>query len=107
MVNDCDFFREASILQEFRHPHIVNLIGVSTRSSPFYVITDFASNGFLDKFLQVEKQRRNAIRLDIKDVIHMAAQVQCYKMLLQIRAVCRPRRAAADNLWAPPPPPTF
>lgn len=82
IVNSCDFFREAGILQRLSHPNIVNLIGVSSLCDPFYVITEFVSNGFLDKFLKSEKQRRSSVQLDINDIIHMAAQVKCYQVLL-------------------------
>lgn len=76
IVNSCDFFREAGILQKISHPNVVNLIGVSTLSSPFYVITEFTSNGFLDKYLKREKERKS-IQLATNVVITMATQVKC------------------------------
>lgn len=47
-----DFLEEASIMKEMKHPNLVQLLGVCTREPPFYIITEFMSNGNLLDFLR-------------------------------------------------------
>ncbi|XP_073094405.1 ephrin type-A receptor 1 isoform X3 [Manis javanica] len=47
-----NFLREATILGQFNHPHILHLEGVITKRKPIMIITEFMENGALDAFLR-------------------------------------------------------
>lgn len=48
-----NFLREATIMGQFNHPHILRLEGVITKRKPIMIITEFMENGALDAFLKV------------------------------------------------------
>ena len=50
-----DFLTEASIMGQFRHPNVICLQGVVTKSNPVMIITEFMENGSLDTFLKVKR----------------------------------------------------
>lgn len=47
-----NFLREATIMGQFNHPHILRLEGVITKRKPIMIITEFMENGALDAFLK-------------------------------------------------------
>lgn len=47
-----NFLREATIMGQFNHPHILHLEGVVTKKKPIMIITEFMENGALDAFLR-------------------------------------------------------
>uniref|UniRef100_A0A8C5L8P7 receptor protein-tyrosine kinase n=1 Tax=Jaculus jaculus TaxID=51337 RepID=A0A8C5L8P7_JACJA len=47
-----NFLREATIMGQFSHPHILHLEGVITKRRPIMIITEFMENGALDAFLK-------------------------------------------------------
>ncbi|XP_021548564.1 ephrin type-A receptor 1 isoform X1 [Neomonachus schauinslandi] len=47
-----NFLREATIMGQFNHPHILHLEGVVTKRKPIMIITEFMENGALDAFLR-------------------------------------------------------
>ncbi|XP_026957448.1 ephrin type-A receptor 1 isoform X4 [Sagmatias obliquidens] len=47
-----NFLREATIMGQFNHPHILHLEGVVTKRKPIMIITEFMQNGALDAFLR-------------------------------------------------------
>ncbi|XP_045433713.1 ephrin type-A receptor 1 isoform X3 [Pipistrellus kuhlii] len=47
-----NFLREATIMGQFNHPHILRLEGVVTKRKPIMIITEFMENGALDAFLR-------------------------------------------------------
>nr|XP_030709936.1 ephrin type-A receptor 1 isoform X4 [Globicephala melas] len=47
-----NFLREATIMGQFSHPHILHLEGVVTKRKPIMIITEFMQNGALDAFLR-------------------------------------------------------
>jgi len=52
-TNDADdFLREAGALKKLRHPNIVQLYGVCTQETPFYLVTEFMANGDLRNYLK-------------------------------------------------------
>lgn len=71
IVKECDFFREADILLQLDHKNIVKLIGISSLNEPFSVITETASNGYLDEYIR----DRNSTAIQFKDMISMLAQI--------------------------------
>ncbi|XP_006159650.1 LOW QUALITY PROTEIN: ephrin type-A receptor 1 [Tupaia chinensis] len=47
-----NFLREATIMGQFNHPHILHLEGVVTKRKPIMIITEFMEHGALDAFLR-------------------------------------------------------
>ncbi|XP_041490629.1 ephrin type-A receptor 1 [Microtus oregoni] len=47
-----NFLREATIMGQFNHPHILRLEGVVTKRKPIMIVTEFMENGALDAFLK-------------------------------------------------------
>ncbi|KAM4874581.1 ephrin type-A receptor 1 isoform 2-T2 [Thomomys bottae] len=47
-----NFLREATIMGQFNHPHILHLEGVITKRKPIMIVTEFMENGALDAFLK-------------------------------------------------------
>lgn len=47
-----NFLREATIMGQFNHPHILRLEGVITKRKPIMIVTEFMENGALDAFLK-------------------------------------------------------
>uniref|UniRef100_A0A914DTB2 receptor protein-tyrosine kinase n=1 Tax=Acrobeloides nanus TaxID=290746 RepID=A0A914DTB2_9BILA len=47
-----DFLMEASIMGQFQHDNVIQLVGVVTKTEPIMIITEFMLNGALDKFLR-------------------------------------------------------
>ena len=44
-VLQLDFFGEAEMMKRFKHPNIVELLGVCTREEPMYCIMEFLLHG--------------------------------------------------------------
>lgn len=66
-----DFLEEAAIMKEMKHPNLVQLLGVCTREPPFYIITEFMSQGNLLDYL------RNSAREELGPTVllYMATQI--------------------------------
>lgn len=67
------FLQEAEIMKRFSHPHLVAMYAVCTDCEPFYIITEFMSNGALLDFLRKEDGRG---KLTFDNLISISAQVQ-------------------------------
>ncbi|XP_055979855.1 ephrin type-A receptor 1 [Sorex fumeus] len=52
-----NFLREATIMGQFSHPHILHLEGVITKKKPIMIITEFMENGALDGFLREREEQ--------------------------------------------------
>lgn len=66
-----EFLKEASVMKEIKHPRLVQLLGVCTREPPFYIITEFMTNGnLLDYLRSTASKDLNAVTL-----MYMATQV--------------------------------
>ncbi|XP_036103433.1 ephrin type-A receptor 1 [Molossus molossus] len=52
-----NFLREATIMGQFNHPHILHLEGVVTKRKPIMIITEFMENGALDAFLREQEDQ--------------------------------------------------
>lgn len=46
-----EFLREVELMKQFRHPNLVQLLGVSTSTKPFMMILEFLKGGSLDQWL--------------------------------------------------------
>ncbi|XP_027697115.1 ephrin type-A receptor 1 [Vombatus ursinus] len=52
-----NFLREATIMSQFNHQHILHLEGVVTKRKPIMIITEFMENGALDAFLRAQEEQ--------------------------------------------------
>jgi len=48
---EADFLREATLMKQFRHPNLVQLLGVCTATKPMMMILEFLTGGSLDQWL--------------------------------------------------------
>lgn len=48
---EVDFLREATLMKQFRHPNLVQLLGVCTATKPYMMILEFLTGGSLDQWL--------------------------------------------------------
>ncbi|XP_028933748.1 ephrin type-A receptor 1 isoform X1 [Ornithorhynchus anatinus] len=58
-----NFLREATIMGQFSHRHIVRLEGVVTKRKPMMIVTEFMENGALDAFLRAHEEQLGAGQL--------------------------------------------
>ena len=59
------------MMKQIKHPNIIELVGVSTRQLPFYIITEFMSNGNLADYLRGPEGKD----IETATLIYMAQQV--------------------------------
>ncbi|RXM27033.1 Tyrosine-protein kinase BTK [Acipenser ruthenus] len=62
-MSEDDFIEEAKVMMKLRHPHLVQLYGVSTKHRPIYIVTEFLSNGCLLSYLRETLKRPQPIQL--------------------------------------------
>lgn len=62
-MSEDDFIEEAKVMMKLRHPHLVQLYGVSTKQRPIYIVTEFLSNGCLLSYLRETLKRPQPIQL--------------------------------------------
>ena len=70
LADQDEFLREAEILKQYRHPHIVEFIGVSQQAECIYIIMELMSGGDFLTFL-----RNRAIREKKHVLSHMVQNV--------------------------------
>ena len=58
-------------MKQIKHPNIVELVGVCTQQLPFYIITEFMSNGNLADYLRGPEGKD----IETMTLIYMAQQV--------------------------------
>jgi len=46
-----DFMKEVEVMKQFRHPHLVRLLGICTANKPFMIILEYLPGGSLDQWL--------------------------------------------------------
>ncbi|XP_045197750.2 tyrosine-protein kinase ABL1-like isoform X1 [Mercenaria mercenaria] len=66
-----DFLEEAGIMKAMKHPNLVQLLGVCTREPPFYIVTEFMTQGNLLDFLR----GRNKEDIGPTILMYMATQI--------------------------------
>ena len=66
-----NFLRESKVMKQIKHPNIVELVGVCTRQLPFYIITEFMSNGNLADYLRGPEGKD----IETTTLIYMAQQI--------------------------------
>ncbi|CAB3408663.1 unnamed protein product [Caenorhabditis bovis] len=86
------FLQEAQIMKQCDHPNLVKLYAVCTREEPFYIITEYMSNGSLLHYL-----RNDGNTLGIQALVDMAAQIANGMMYLEERKLVH-RDLAARNV---------
>ena len=47
-----DFMKEMEIMKQLKHPHLIQLIGVCSRDKPYYLLTEFMTEGCLLDFIR-------------------------------------------------------
>jgi len=74
-----EFLKEADMMKKIKHTNLVKLIGVCTRETPIYIITEFMPLGNLLEFL------RQADKADLPatTLLYMASQVACAMKYLE------------------------
>uniref|UniRef100_A0A1I7SCC5 Tyrosine-protein kinase n=1 Tax=Bursaphelenchus xylophilus TaxID=6326 RepID=A0A1I7SCC5_BURXY len=86
------FLAEAKIMKECNHPKLVKLFAVCTERAPYYIITEYMTNGSLLSYL---KSPHNALPLHA--LVDMCAQIACGMMYLESRKLVH-RDLAARNV---------
>jgi len=66
-----EFLKETAILKSIKHPNLVQLLGVCTREPPFYIVTEFMSEGNLLEYLR----RKVVGEVNLLTKYHMARQI--------------------------------
>ena len=66
-----EFLKEAELMKKIQHKNLVKLIGVCTRESPIYIITEFMPLGNLLEYLRRAEKRD----LPATTLLYMASQV--------------------------------
>ncbi|PVD21200.1 hypothetical protein C0Q70_19369 [Pomacea canaliculata] len=64
MEEKLDFFSEVGMMKRFKHPNIVALLGVCTRTEPVYAIMEFLLHGDLKTYLL---SRRSLVDQNVKE----------------------------------------
>lgn len=54
-VDEDDFLREALVMVELDHPHLVKMVGVSLRATPWLVVLEYLKYGDLKTVLMVSQ----------------------------------------------------
>ena len=67
-----EFLNEAKLMSRLRHPKLVLLMGVCTKSVPFYIITELMVNGSLLEYMKKDTSQKT---ITCEVIYDMAAQV--------------------------------
>ncbi|XP_056460280.1 tyrosine-protein kinase ABL2-like isoform X2 [Gadus chalcogrammus] len=66
-----ELLKEAALMKEIKHPNLVQLLGVCTLETPFYIVTEYMPNGnLLDYLRKCDRKETNAVVL-----LYMATQI--------------------------------
>lgn len=60
-----EFLSEAQLMKRLRHPKLVQLYAVCSRSDPIYIVTELMCNGALKSYLQGENYLTH-IQIELK-----------------------------------------
>ena len=88
-----DFLAEATIMKELKHANIVQLLGICTRESPYYIITEYMPNGNLLDYL---RHQNNRDQLGSTVLLYFAIQIASAMAYLESKLVIH-RDLAARN----------
>lgn len=66
-----DFLREAQIMKKMKHENLVQLFAVCTKEEPIYIVTELASKGALNSYLQTNEGKN----LPFEQYVNMATQI--------------------------------
>ena len=72
-MKKADFIAESEILKKMNHPKLVQLLAVSTKEDPIYIVTELLENGSLKSYLEARHMANNPV--DIATMVYMATQV--------------------------------
>lgn len=95
VTEEDDFLEEVQVLMSLRQENIVRLIGVSCRSRPFYIVSEFFDHGTLAECLQ-----NNIIRSDcVEDLFDVCMQIVTALSHLESHHYVLHRSLAAKNFF--------
>ena len=63
--------KEMEIMKQLKHRHLIKLIGVCSRESPYYLLTEFMSEGCLLDFIR----KSDPAQIDHVQQLQFALQV--------------------------------
>ena len=66
--SNSDLMKEAAIMAQFDHPHVIKLEGIVTRLRPNMIVTEYAHNGDLSNFLKEQRPPLVTISRCLADV---------------------------------------
>ncbi|TMW59270.1 hypothetical protein Poli38472_004339 [Pythium oligandrum] len=55
------FLREVTLWCELRHPNVVQFLGANDKTEPYFIVSSYATNGELLKFLATEKEKGRVV----------------------------------------------
>ncbi|EGD74404.1 TK/ABL protein kinase [Salpingoeca rosetta] len=67
-----DFLKEANVMKKLKHENLVQLIGICTRETPLFIITEFMPRGNLLDYLRNQDAQKE---IDPTAMMYIAAQV--------------------------------
>lgn len=73
-----DFFREADLMAELKHPNIVCLLGIVSRAEPAAMLFEYMSSGDLHEFLLTHSPRAESSSefvLEGNEMLFIATQI--------------------------------
>lgn len=70
-VSSAAFLDEAQLLKQLQHPNIIKLLGVSSETTPIYLLLEYMVNGRLSNYLREGKGHE----LGLSQLLWIAAQV--------------------------------
>lgn len=65
------FLDEAAVMKKLRHPKLIALYAVCTDELPYYIVTEFMTNGNLRDYLRASE----GLSLTLANLVHIATQV--------------------------------
>lgn len=73
-VSSAAFLDEAQLLKQLQHPNIIKLLGVSSETTPIYLLLEYMVNGRLSNYLREGKGHE----LGLSQLLWIAAQVSVW-----------------------------
>ena len=71
-----DFKKEMTIMKKLKHPHLLKLIGVCSLEKPYYLVTEYMSQGCLLEFI------RNVNPLTVNHLAQLRLVVQVNNVII-------------------------
>ena len=92
VINRKEFFEEATLMKQIRHPKLIDIYAVCTKEEPVYIITEFMKHGSLMGYL-----RGDGSSLKLPQLLDIGAQVAAGMAYLEQKNYVH-RHIAAKNI---------